>query len=180
MDIFINKIYNPKLKRQEVFFDKDWSSIIDMTSYGHDIESAWLIEWGCKLLDDINLQNKIDEICSDLADNTYEKAYRENSVRNECVEGVEDEKRIWWVQAESVLGFLNMAQKKPEQAKYLKAAEDILTFIKEKLIDKRPGSEWLSEVLPDGSNTGNKMPIVDEWKCPYHNGRMCLEILTRE
>ena len=41
MDTFADKVYNPKLKRQEVFFDKDYNSIIDLHSYGHDIETAW-------------------------------------------------------------------------------------------------------------------------------------------
>jgi len=179
LDTFVNKIYNPVLKRQDVFFDADWNCIIDLISYGHDIESSWLIEWGCKMLENPILLKQIEDICSELTANVYDRAFRESSLRNECEKGVEDEARIWWVQAEAVVGFLNMAGKHPEQPQYLAAAEDILRFIEEKIIDKRPGSEWLSEVLPDGSHTENKKPIVEEWKCPYHNGRMCLEIITR-
>ena len=52
MDLFAEKIYNPKLHRQEVFFDKHYNSILDLHSYGHDIETAWLIDRGCKVLDD--------------------------------------------------------------------------------------------------------------------------------
>jgi len=179
LDTFVDKVYNPKLKRQEVFFDAGWNSLIDLTSYGHDIESSWLIEWGCGMLGDESLSKRVSEICSALAESVYDRAYRENSLRNECEHGVEDEKRIWWVQAEAVVGFLNMASKHPMQKKYLQAAVGILGFIGEKIVDKRPGSEWLSEVMPDGSHTGNRKPIVEEWKCPYHNGRMCLEILDR-
>ena len=25
----------------------------------------------------------------------------------------------------------------------------------------------------------SEKPIVEEWKCPYHNGRMCMEIIKR-
>ena len=177
LNTFVDKIYNPVLKRQDVFFDADWNCIIDLISYGHDIESSWLIEWGCKMLDDPALMKQIKCICSDLTENVYNRAFREKSLRNECERGVEDESRIWWVQAEAVVGFLNMAEKHPEQTQYLSAAEDILAFIEDKIVDKRPGSEWLSEVMADGSHTANKKPIVEEWKCPYHNGRMCLEIL---
>ncbi|MDR0324731.1 MAG: AGE family epimerase/isomerase [Oscillospiraceae bacterium] len=167
LDTFEHKVYNPKLKRQEVFFDKDWNSIIDLTSYGHDIESSWLVEWGASLLG----EDRVTVICSALAENVYDKAFRENSLRNECESGREDERRIWWVQAEAVVGFLNKG--------YRQAAEGILTFIEDKMVDKRPGSEWLSEVMPDGSHTEWRKPVVEEWKCPYHNGRMCLEILRR-
>ena len=179
LDTFVNKLYNPARKRQEVFFDADWNSLIDITSYGHDIEASWLVEWGCKMMDDAELQKQVEDICSEMVSNVYDKALREKSLRYECVNGVEEESRVWWAQAEAVVGFLNMAQKFPDEPKYLQAAEDIMTFIEDKIIDKRPGSEWLSEVMPDGSHTEKRKPIVEGWKCPYHNGRMCLEILTR-
>jgi len=180
LDTYIYKVYNGQRKRQDVFFDAKWNNLIDLTSYGHDIESSWLIQWGTDLLGDnidAGLRAQISDICSALAESVYDRAYRENSVRNECLDDIEDEKRVWWVQAEAVLGFLNMARKHPEQEKYKKAAESILTFIEDKVVDKRPGSEWLSEIMPDGSHTPEKRAIVEEWKCPYHNGRMVL-ILT--
>ena len=40
MDLFETKIYNPVLKRQEVFFDANYNSIINLHSYGHDIETS--------------------------------------------------------------------------------------------------------------------------------------------
>lgn len=179
LDTFEHKIFNPALKRQEVFFDANWNSIIDLTSYGHDIEASWLVEWGCSLLDDKALLERIQTVCSVLCDNVYRRAFRENSLRNECERGVEDESRIWWVQAEGVVGFLNMAQKHPDKPEYLQAAEKLLSFIETHIIDPRSGSEWLSEVMPDGSHTAKRKPIVEPWKCPYHNGRMCLELLRR-
>ncbi|MDR2600611.1 MAG: AGE family epimerase/isomerase [Oscillospiraceae bacterium] len=181
LDTFINKVYNPRLKRQDVFFDKEWNNLIDLISYGHDIESSWLVEDGANQLDSVedrDLRKNVSNICSALAESVYDRAFREKSLRNECLDDVEDERRIWWVQAEAVVGFLNMAKKHPTHLKYREAAEAILVFIMEKLVDKRPGSEWLSEVMPDGSNTKERRPIVEEWKCPYHNGRMCLEIIN--
>ena len=44
LDIFRNKIFNPAKERMEVFFDKDYNSLIDLHSFGHDIETAWLID----------------------------------------------------------------------------------------------------------------------------------------
>ena len=35
----------------------------------------------------------------------------------------------------------------------------------------------LNEIREDGSSVGK--PVVEEWKCPYHNGRMCLRLLER-
>lgn len=176
---FLNSVYNPKKHRQEVFFDRNYHSLLDMHSYGHDIETSWLLGWGCGLLKDEELNRKVRAVGLDLAAEIYRTAYHKHSVWNECVNGEDDKTRVWWVQAESVVGFLNAYQKAPEHKEYLRAAEDIWKYIGEKLVDPREGSEWFWQLDDDGNPDRNK-PIVEPWKCPYHNGRMCFEIMRRK
>ena len=95
----------------------------------------------------------------------------------ECEKGVPYTVRVWWVQAESIVGFINAYQKSGDK-KYYEAAEKVWEYIKEYFIDKRPGSEWFWDLNADGSPRVGR-PIVEPWKCPYHNGRMCLEIMNR-
>lgn len=178
LDIFSEKVYNPKLCRQEVFFDKDWNSLLDIHSYGHDIETAWLIDRGCEVLDDENLKAKMGRITRALTRQIYEKAYRDHSLPNECVRGAEDTARVWWVQAEALVGFLNGYEKSPEHREYLEAAGALWSYIKAKVIDPREGSEWFWQVDEAGEPKPEK-PIVEPWKCPYHNGRMCFEVIRR-
>ena len=179
LDIIADKIYNPTLKRQEVFFDRDYNSLIDLHSYGHDIEASWLVDRGLDILDDPVYTEKIRPINDTLARRIYERAYVDHSILNECEKGVDDETRVWWVQAEGVLGFMNAASKcraagdEEGALKYERAAEDIWGYIKDKIIDKRAGSEWYSQVDKDG-NPDPSRDIVEPWKCPYHNGRMCI------
>ena len=111
MDLFAEKIYNPKLHRQEVFFDKHYNSILDLHSYGHDIETAWLIDRGCKVLDDPELTQKMYVITKDLTAQIYKVAFDGHSLANECDRGVVNVHRVWWVQAETVIGFLNGYEK---------------------------------------------------------------------
>ena len=85
-------------------------------------------------------------------------------------------KRIWWVQAEAVVGFLNGYRLAPERKEYLDAALAEWDFIRTHVIDRRPESEWFWEVTKKGESI-NRKPIVEPWKCPYHNGRMCLEVI---
>ena len=179
MDLVADKIYNPALHRQEVFFDNNYTSLIDLHSYGHDIETAWLVDRGASVLGDEAYIAKMAPITADLEQNVYKLAYSENSFKNECERGVDDERRIWWVQAEAVVGFYNGWQKDNSKTHYLEAAENIWKFIQEKVVDKRPGSEWFSEVDVNGKPYMHK-PILEPWKCPYHNGRMCLEMIKRE
>ena len=90
---------------------------------------------------------------------------------------MDDTHRVWWVQAESVLGFLNAWEKTGED-RFRQAAVDVWRYINEVIIDRRPGGEWFWRVDERGRPDREK-PMVEPWKCPYHNGRMCLEILRR-
>ena len=177
LKLFADKVYNPQLGRQEVFFDQKWNSLIDLYSYGHDIESAWLVDRGLDVLGDWNCQERLGPITKEITENIYQRAYREHSLANEAENGVVDTTRVWWVQAEAVVGFLNGWQRNQEQTKYLEAAQDIWEYIKKNLVDSREGSEWFWSVDQEG-NPGEK-PIVEPWKCPYHNGRMCMEVIRR-
>lgn len=177
MDVFADKVYNPELHRQEVFFDAEYNSIIDLHSYGHDIETAWLMDRGVEVLGDASYEEKMLPITKDLTAQIYKIAFDGRSLANECERGVVDTHRIWWVQAESVVGFLNGWQKSPDKPEYLEAAKAQWNFIKEYVVDKRSGSEWFWWVEPNG--TPIKKPIVEPWKCPYHNGRMCFEVIKR-
>lgn len=176
LELMSDKIYNPKLGRQEVFFDRDWNSLIDLYSYGHDIEAAWLTDRGLELLDDAFYTHKISPMTKTLTENIYNRAYAGHSLANEAENGVVDTSRVWWVQAEAVVGFLNGYQKQRE-FKYLEAAADIWGCIRDYLTDKRPGSEWFAKL--DKNLNPVPEPIADPWKCPYHNGRMCFEVIKR-
>lgn len=177
LDVFKDKVFNRGLGRQEVFFDKDYNTLIDLYSYGHDIETAWLIDRGLTVLGDEKYSKMLAPITKTLAQNIYERAFVNDSVLTEAENGVDDVVRVWWVQAESIVGFINEGQKSQEETKYFKAAEQIWEYIKTYFIDKRDGSEWFWSVNEDGSPV--KKPIVEPWKCPYHNGRMCLEVVRR-
>lgn len=177
MDIFADKVYNKELGRQEVFFDRTWNSLINLYSYGHDIETSWLMDRGLEVLDDEKYTAKISPITAQIVENIYNRAYVDHSLMNECENGVNDTKRVWWVQAETVVGFLNGYQKHPEKKEYLQAAEDVWNYIKAYLLDPREGSEWFWYVNAD--HTPADEPIVEPWKCPYHNGRMCMEVIRR-
>lgn len=178
MDTFADKVYNPKLHRQEVFFDRNMNTILDLHSYGHDIETAWLMDRGVEVLGEKKYEEKMTPITKDLTAEIYKVAFDGHSLANECGKGVVNVHRIWWVQAETVIGFLNGWQKDPSRTEYLDAAKSEWQFIKDHVMDKRQGSEWFWEVDQSGKPYEGR-PIVEPWKCPYHNGRMCFEVIRR-
>ncbi len=177
LDMFANHIYNPKLHRQEVFFDNDMNSLIDLHSYGHDIETAWLLERTLEALDKEPYTKLVTPMIRDLENQIYTVAYKHNSIPYECEKGVVLEWRVWWAEAEAVVGFYNAYQKTGEK-RYQEAAQNVWSFIQKYLIDKREGSEWYYEVDINGAPNLEEA-IVEPWKCPYHNGRMCMEMIRR-
>ena len=67
----------------------------------------------------------------------------------------------------------------PTRPEYMKAAFAQWEFIKDHVIDKRRGShEWYAVVDKEGKPIEG-IPIVEPWKCPYHNGRMCIEVIKK-
>ena len=157
-----------------MFFDAELNNLIDLQSYGHDIEASWLLDWASKLIGD----NSVYNMTSALAHSVHERAFHKGSLWNECENGIQDKRRIWWVQAEAMVGFWNEYQKHPEQVTFKQATENVWEYIKSFVIDNRKGSEWFWQV-DDFGHPEPPRPIVEPWKCPYHNGRMCLELLRR-
>lgn len=177
MDTMLEKVYNEDLGRQEVFFDREWNSLIDLYSYGHDIEAAWLLDRGLEVLGDREYKERLSPVTKELTKNIYERAFYRGALMNEAENGVKDKTRVWWVQAEGIVGFINGYQKNFQNTAYLEAAKALWEYISSYLADSRKGSEWFWAA--DEDNIPLHKPIVEPWKCPYHNGRMCMEVIRR-
>ncbi len=177
LEITKQKIFNSEGNRLRVFFDRELNEIGDIHSYGHDIEASWLLDRACKVIGDRRLMAEWRFIDLRIAENIYNIAFENGSVNNERDKDKIDKKRIWWVQAESVVGFVNAYQNGGDE-KFLKAAEEVFHWIETKQTDKRTDSEWWGEVTFEGEPM-QTVDMVNPWKCPYHNGRMCMEVINR-
>lgn len=133
---------------------------------------------GLEVLGEESYVKKLRPVTKELTARIYETAFDGHSLANECEKGVVDESRVWWVQAETVVGFLNGYEQEPSKLEYLEAAKKVWGFIQEYVVDKRKGGEWFWKVDREGRPIGEE-PIVEPWKCPYHNGRMCFEVIRR-
>lgn len=177
LSIVEDKIFDYDNNALRVFFNEKFELIGDIHSYGHDIEASWLTDRAVETLGDKELIEKFNALDLRLAENIYNIAIENGALNNERENDKIDRTRVWWVQAEGVVGFVN-AYKHSSDEKYLKAALDIWEYIKESIVDKREGGEWYSEVAFDGKPHDWKEE-TGPWKCPYHNGRMCLEMIKR-
>ena len=176
-ELFLDKIYFEKEHRLLVFFDRELNVIGDIHSYGHDIEATWLLDRACEVMGDSALTERVSRMNREIVANIADIGFENGSLNNERENEKISKRHIWWVQAEGVVGFLNGYQKYGSE-KYLRISEQLWEYIKAQIIDRREGGEWYSQIEEDGKPADFK-PETDPWKCPYHNGRMCMEVIKR-
>lgn len=111
---FYNKIYDKEEHYLKIFFDNKWNTIIDVKSYGHDIEASWLIDDAYKLL---GLKDEnIEKMIVDIAYKIKEQIQEDGSLINEAENGVKDFTRVWWVQVEAMIGYLNAYERTHDES----------------------------------------------------------------
>lgn len=177
LSITKEKIFDSENNKLLVFFDKNLNVIGDIHSYGHDIEASWLLDRACEVIGDKELQKEWKSINLRIAENIHTLAFKNGALNNERDKDKIDNKRVWWVQAESVVGYINAYQNSGDK-KYLDTVKSVWEWIKTYQIDKRDGSEWWGETTYEGKPMMT-VAMVNPWKCPYHNGRMCIEVIGR-
>lgn len=176
--LFTEKILNIKTGHLDLFFNDDWVSKYRIVSYGHDIEASWLIHEAALVLGDKVLLEKVEPLVEYIAAAADEGLTPDGSMIYETFldKDQTDADRHWWVQAENVVGHANLYQHFDDEVAMQKAIR-CWEYIKSHLIDTTNG-EWYWSVRADGSvNTDDDK--AGFWKCPYHNGRMCMEIIER-
>ena len=171
----LDRIYNPQKRRMEVFFDDDFRPILDMQSYGHDIEGSWLIWDAAEYFLRPEGREAWKKMCLDLLESATERAFTDHGLHYEIVDGVLNTTRAWWPQAEAMLGF-EFGWRMTGDPAWLERMKTQWKYISSMTVDSREGSEWFNELREDGTLIDEK-PMIEEWKCPYHNGRMCLRLM---
>ena len=179
IDIFCDRILNPDTHHLDLFFDMDWQRGAGwLESYGHDIECSWLLHEAALVLADKEVLRKVEPIVQLVAQASEKGLNPDGSMTHEANldTGHVDKDRHWWVQAETVVGFYNIYQYFGDTSA-LQKAENCWQYIKDHLIDYDNG-EWYWSADENG-NINQKDDKAGFWKCPYHNSRMCIELIER-
>ena len=175
LDIVGEKVLGPDGHLQ-LYFKRDWTVIPGAVSYGHDIETSWLALESAFALRDAAVVNRVRPWARKVADAGNEGLLPDGSMRYEKLpDGHFDDSRQWWVQAETVVGNLWLWKYHADAAAWDRAVA-AWGYIREHLVDGLSG-EWWWAILPDGSRDLSQ-PKAGFWKCPYHNTRMCLQVLS--
>jgi mannobiose 2-epimerase len=178
LDIFLERIIDPETHHFRMFFDEVWHDRSDRFSFGHDIEGSWLICEAAEVLGDKKILDEARRAAVKMAQVVYEQAADADGglVYEGTSEEIIDTDKHWWPQAEAVVGFLNAYELSGKDC-FLKASERSWEFIEKYIVDHQHG-EWYWKVSREGMPSNDKCK-VDPWKCPYHNSRMCFEVMER-
>jgi len=160
----------------ELFFDKNWKLLSNSVSYGHDIESAWLVLEAAKIIGDEDLLSKSKTIAIKVADTFIKKGIdTDGSVINETNLSTNhsDTDRHWWPQMEALVG-LKFAYEIESKDEYISTSLNIWEYTKNNLLDFEFG-EWHFRVDNKGA-VYTQEDKVSMWKAPYHTSRACIKM----
>jgi mannobiose 2-epimerase len=179
LDVFTDFILNEDTYHLDLFFDDRWRGKRNIQSFGHDIEASWLLHETALVLGDEEVITKMSPIIRNIAKAADEGLNENGALKYEkwLDNGHIDDDYHWWVQCENIIGHINLYEHFADE-KALNTAVSCWDFVRSNLVDYDKG-EWHWSIHNDGT-----LNLTDDkagfWKCPYHNSRMCLEILERK
>nr|WP_188540891.1 AGE family epimerase/isomerase [Paenibacillus segetis] len=178
IEVTLNHIIDPNSSHFHLFFDEEWQIKSHHISYGHDIEGSWLLVEAAEVLGDSELIRRVQRIAILMAEAVLTEGVDEDgAIWNEAdKQGLTDSNKDWWPQAEAMVGFYNSYQLTGD-TRFEEASLRSWNFIRNYMVDQVHG-EWYWSVNQARIPQAHE-PKVSVWKCPYHNGRACLEMLHR-
>lgn len=175
LDIFCTKMLNTSNNHLGLFFDTQWHRSSDVISYGHDIEASWLMLEAALEIDDREVLERVKPITYKIAIAALKGLQSDGSMIYERDGSHTDTDRHWWVQAETIVGLVWL-YKHHNYPEGLTLALKCWDYTKEHLIDS-VGGEWWWRCNERGEVNMEEVK-AGFWKCPYHNSRMCIEVIV--
>lgn len=180
---FLDHIIHPITHHQAQCFDEHWQVKSTYVSFGHDIEASWQLMEAANIISDGELIIRVKKSVLQMAyaaarglDSDGGMWYEQDSSTNLWVK-----EKHWWPQAEALVGFFHAWQMSNDQ-QFLQHTLNNWTFIRDNIIDHELG-EWRWGVLNEATGAEKTIMSWEDkaglWKCPYHNGRACMELMRR-
>jgi mannobiose 2-epimerase len=176
--LFLEKFIDTENARLRLFFDENWNSKSTWVSFGHDIECSWLLHEAAVILGNKELEDACAHMAVKMARLNFEGLDEDGGLYYEYFPDTQDldSDKHWWPQAEAMVGYFNAFQVSGDE-EFLVRSRESWTFIHNYICDWID-EEWFWSVDKEG-NPQTEKEKGGFWKCPYHNGRACLELIRR-
>jgi mannobiose 2-epimerase len=177
-------IFGTKIVQAEGYarkdFSRDWTPFGEtLVSYGHDLETSWLL---VEAAESLGRANDAAILKTALAVGATSAAWGFDAGRGGYFEegppraAPSKREKIWWIQAEALPGLYQLYLL-TNDAKYLERLEATLDFIERFQVDREFGG-WFWGIDEDGKVGPRGDGKGEEWKAAYHDLRAT--VLTAE
>lgn len=163
-----------------LYFTRDWRAVPDHDSFGHDVETAYLLLEAAEVMG-LAHDPKTLTVARSLVDHALQYGWDEKQGgfydRGFAFQPAYALDKVWWTQAEGLNALLLMHERFPApDAVYWNAFYRQWRFIEAHQIHPLYG-EWYATVTEDGPDESADLAQV--WKGPYHNTRAILNTIER-
>ncbi|WP_404425444.1 AGE family epimerase/isomerase [Nibricoccus sp. IMCC34717] len=179
ISIMCERVRDPATNHLGLYFTEAWTPINDECSYGHDIEFTWLLCEAAEVAGGEALLAEVKPVALAVVDTVMREGMDTDGAiwdTGTPKGGVANKRKDWWPQAEAVVAFINAFQLTGDP-RYAAAAEKTWAFIEAEIVDRKGGEWWLFATNDPARRA--RLPKIAMWKCPYHNGRACMEGVDR-
>jgi mannobiose 2-epimerase len=164
-----------------LYLTADWRATPAHDSFGHDIETAFLLAEAAEALempDDPKTWQVSRSLVDHALDWGWDGEYGGFYDKGEAFNGEAFVKtKVWWTQAEGLNALLLMHRRFGEKTdRYAKAFLKQWEFIEKSLIDPTHGG-WYMETTREGRLIGDGRKATP-WKANYHTGRAMMNVAT--
>lgn len=175
---FSTHIIHKDTHHLQLFFAENWEVKSSLVSFGHDIEAAWLLQEAAETIADPTAIIQFKNLALNIS-KASTKGLAENGglwYEYDTITAHWIKEWHWWPQAEAIVGFFNAWQVSGDE-QFLVHSLQSWSFIKQYIRDEQKG-EWHWGINSDYSLMQGE-DKAGFWKCPYHNGRACIELIKR-
>lgn len=148
---------------------------LDTTSFGHNIELAWLLNKAYKVMDEerpVAFTKMIaDYVLVNGVDKEYGGIFRDGMHDGRVV----NKEKEWWQNFEALTGFLDAYEVTGDE-RYLTEFVNLFTFVWTYFYNEEVGE---SRQLLEQGGTPKISDVGNQWKCMYHTDRAMMECIVR-
>ncbi len=164
-----------------LFFTPDWRAVPAHDSFGHDVETAFLLLEAAEALG-MPEDPRTWSVARSIVDHALEWGFDQELggfyEKGEAFAPAHDRSKVWWTQAEGLNALVLLHERYgKETSRYFDTLRKQWKFIKEHVIDRRHGG-WFPHVSREGAPLGSREK-ASPWKAAYHDGRALLRCAER-
>lgn len=172
-DLVAHRFTNPP-GALTLYFTGDWRPTPAHNSFGHDVETAFLLEEAAETIGTNDALQTAHHVGKQLVDHALEVGFdRERGGfydRGEVFGNPIDTAKVWWAQAEGLHALARLhARLHANEDRYGQSLRKLWRFVTQHSVDRqRGGWFWQTDVegIPEGPSEK-----LNAWKCGYHTAR---------